>query len=137
MRNSFFTRHCGPQTFCKNLPICRFVFFFLLFSCFPCLVRKVKRTIEVSRNHQQCLSTIVFPKILCKTKWLAKLLVDEWLRVAAQLRRTLCLDPCAAPRLSSWSRCTFPSAKSNNGAEQRKEKESSVHYQGCAKDPSP
>lgn len=47
------------------------------------------------------------------------------------------LNPCTAPRLSSWSRCTFPSAKSNNGVGQRKEKESSIHCQGCSKDPSP
>lgn len=124
MVNCFFTRHCGPQTFSINLPMCSFVF------PFPRLVHEVKRTIELSRNHQQCLLMIQFRKILCKKNLLG---MDERLRVAARLRRT----PCTAPRLSSWSRCTFPSAKSNNGVEQRKEKESSIHCQGCSKDPSP
>lgn len=127
MLNSFFTRHCGPQTFCRNLPMCSSVFFSYC-SPFPCLVHKVKRTIEESRNHQQYFLMIQFTKIFCKKMWLPKLLVHERPRVAAQLRRTRRLNPCTAPRLSSWSRCMFPSAKSNNGVEQRKEKESGVHY---------
>lgn len=46
------------------------------------------------------------------------------------------LKSCAATRLSSWSRRTFPSKPPNNGAEQRNDKES-VDCWGCSEDSSP
>lgn len=46
------------------------------------------------------------------------------------------LESCAATRLSSWSRRTFPSKPPNNGVEQRPDKES-VDCWGCSEDSSP